>query len=1526
MYIYKKNQNSCGSRRLISTVLLIAFGLTSFLPPNLSWAQVVPLTGLNLPIPGTVINLSPAFIPAHVTGIAIHPDDPFKFDFIIDTGDDHLEGEAFKQESMKLIKYFMASLTVPENQMWVNLSPYEKNRIIADGLGQTEMGRDMLGQDYILKQLTASLMSPENEWGQKFWDRVHKEVKEKYGNIDIPTDTFNKIWILPDKASVYVHDNRAFVVENHLKVMLEEDYVALSNSHPEGANATEGSPKRSFASTFLNGFEKKLVRTDFLQIELRKSQYAALRMTEPIKEILKEILLPEIEKEVNNGKNFAQLRQIFYSMILATWYKQNLKKSLFTKNYANQNKIEGIDLQDKKISEKIYNQYLEAFQKGVSNLIKEEYDPQTQEVIPRKYFSGGVQGVEDAAILTSLPSSWMEAQINRDHAMVTAGIDPLGPQASDEAMVTYAEGTDQQYLKRLDKMFRAIAGSADVDGSAYKDFQRGVSQLITDGVITGLVARRQVWDFMKSVAQGVASGDRTELQQLRFLLNSPEEITLSHFMRIRIRKEKTSKRMIRVVQRVPGMLAHSQALLQDIVGKIKRNEPVKICFVCNMNVHRSAVAHVLVMDQAQKLGRTNVEIVSGGTFDSNEHLNSKLRSGFKKILEARGVDSDIINRFRTRDVTKEDLEDSQLIVIAEPMNLERLSEFENEVPGLYEKMIFFTSINPVVDAQHPDHVMPDPYDSSKISAEGLVDLIEQEIIPRLFPTDPALQPLAGEASASRKRDDRAMLTKTEQTPQALVEDLKRAAAEDPGNIVDVLYDRGFRKPDEPFNVYLMIKNHKGPILDIRTGEELQNWPAEQLVGRQWRRADVYIRKDDPRGLGVLVIDSDNILTARESHQFRERNWRDLAQKRGLIVYTGVNAINRELITAHRILKEDGTIVEKEYGDSPPFDLKVTKESILIRIGDGVFFIELDESMLTYSEDQWDKVNQTYESLRKLAQSIKDDLDAKLGPGFVEELTGLVDRLPENETQARERLGEDDAMKLLEDTNRLANLAFVTIDQILTSSHEKITSLGLDNILQSDLESPRYPIKEGFRSYDIIRDFTEKLGKVKGAMDGMSSRNLSRDTVYGEFNSCKLFSSMALKRIVAFVNLLDHVVDLQSESFEKFKEEIKSSTVSFRESKSLPEYIYRYFLIPYQEALAEREAIAEPIPDEALLAHPEDLVGGEINLRYLRRIQKIVNSSKADTKKIAMYVGAGADISAALLAIDATDYIFIDQIPFDTDKRKVSAKTLARDMEIYFHDKMGKGYGNYLAMKSVGRIRPFFIKELELLGIDPKDVSIKKDKNNPNVFRISFEYKGQRRTVTYVGNADATRPAKFASLIKRLGRADFLMIRAGNYSERNPKPLLTRTFVMKHLKPSGHLIVDSLDGLTAKDGLRDLVEQKHLRDAVLTRLERDGAGLGYGDRYAPQSYIYINNLDEALVTDKAVTSEVPGGIDFNPANMNFNSNGDKIQINLPMADPAMLGVESPVRGYQPVIIEITPITNFPLLLGLKDEHVTQISYN
>ncbi len=397
------------SRPELSFCILIIFFVNGVDPiPQAQAGQVVVPV---FPAPGTMIALTPAYIPAHLMGMTIDPHNTLKFDFLIHKGEGDLSLAQKKQEYTKLVKYFLASLTIPDKDQWVNLSPYEHNRIITANFGKTEMGRDLLGQDYLLKQLTSSLMYPESGFGKKFWDKVYKEGFAQYGNTNIPVNTFNKVWIVPDQSVVYEKGNTAYIIKTHLKLMLEEDYLALyKNNVVVGSKPTKERAGYEPAPTQINQLGSKVIR---------------------------QIILPALEKEVNEGKNFAQLRQIVSGMILATWYKKALKESLLGEIFADKAKVKGVgNLSSPSVligdPQYIYQQYLKAFKKGVYNYIKEDEDKFTHQSIPRKYFAGGFDRAEISIIKDSLPSGlktearkfWTpgsidKATVNLDSATIT---------------------------------------------------------------------------------------------------------------------------------------------------------------------------------------------------------------------------------------------------------------------------------------------------------------------------------------------------------------------------------------------------------------------------------------------------------------------------------------------------------------------------------------------------------------------------------------------------------------------------------------------------------------------------------------------------------------------------------------------------------------------------------------------------------------------------------------------------------------------------------------------------------------------------------------------------------------------------------------------------------------------------------------------------------------------------------------------------------------------------------------------------
>jgi len=310
------------SSKIMLWFLLLAFLATS--NPYLTYSQNIS----RLPQAGTLLLQSRQFSPVVLKGLRLDPNDPLKFNFIIDTGNDKVDQAFLKEESQRLINYFLAVLATPEDSLWVNLSPYEQNRIIPDGLEATEIGEGMLAQDYVLKQLAASLTYPETPQGKEYWKSMNGVGANNYS----PVNNLNKVWIMPKTAVVAETPKGALIIDSSLQVKMEQENPAF-----------------------------------------RKN------------------ILPLIEKEVNRGKNFSQLRQIYSAMVLATWYKVRLKEAILNKAYANKEKFSGIDVADKADKEKIYQQYLKAFEVGAYNYIKRERVSGIK-ITKRQYFSGGVTG------------------------------------------------------------------------------------------------------------------------------------------------------------------------------------------------------------------------------------------------------------------------------------------------------------------------------------------------------------------------------------------------------------------------------------------------------------------------------------------------------------------------------------------------------------------------------------------------------------------------------------------------------------------------------------------------------------------------------------------------------------------------------------------------------------------------------------------------------------------------------------------------------------------------------------------------------------------------------------------------------------------------------------------------------------------------------------------------------------------------------------------------------------------------------
>lgn len=262
--------------------------------------------------------------------------------------------DAFKaQEQTKtLLSYFLVGVALLDDMFWVNLRPDSEEQIIDPYLEKTDVGRIMLEADLQLKKDTAAMTSPATPEGRKYWDKLYKKAGELYGYDNVTIPTLTRPWIVPGEIIVRESKDSAYVYKAALKVMLEQDYLKDSASY---------------------NFKDE----------------RAQAMNEYSSQLIRELIIPKLTKEVNSGKRYAALRQVYYSLILSRWFK--LRFSGKTGTYSsliNTRNLTNLTSQDPWSKTDYFKQYQKSFADGEYNIQEQVYTPTGQAI--RSYFSGGI--------------------------------------------------------------------------------------------------------------------------------------------------------------------------------------------------------------------------------------------------------------------------------------------------------------------------------------------------------------------------------------------------------------------------------------------------------------------------------------------------------------------------------------------------------------------------------------------------------------------------------------------------------------------------------------------------------------------------------------------------------------------------------------------------------------------------------------------------------------------------------------------------------------------------------------------------------------------------------------------------------------------------------------------------------------------------------------------------------------------------------------------------------------------------------
>lgn len=309
------------------------------------FAQVAPQMGIPAYINGYIA--PDRFRPVQLRSISFN-EAQGEFNLYLDKGDAGFFGKQQAADAaQEFMRYFKTGLALPNDTFWVNLRPDDASRIVDPALEKTDIGRILLAADLQLKKDLARFTHPDTNEGRQYWNALYAKAEELFGHDNITIPTVTRPWIVPGEIIMRSGEGNAYIYKATLNVMLEQDHLkdsAVSFDDPR-LNA-------------LNAYSSDLVRS---------------------------LIIPKLVREVNSSKKYAQLRQVYYCLILAQWFK----KQHPDQNTIDQRDLTGLMSQKNWSKDNFFKAYQRSFAQGEYN--KEETVPGANGLTVRTYVSGGIK-------------------------------------------------------------------------------------------------------------------------------------------------------------------------------------------------------------------------------------------------------------------------------------------------------------------------------------------------------------------------------------------------------------------------------------------------------------------------------------------------------------------------------------------------------------------------------------------------------------------------------------------------------------------------------------------------------------------------------------------------------------------------------------------------------------------------------------------------------------------------------------------------------------------------------------------------------------------------------------------------------------------------------------------------------------------------------------------------------------------------------------------------------------------------------
>jgi len=300
--------------------------------------------------------------PPLVGGITFPLDNPMKmgFSLLTDGSKEMPTPKEITEIQGRLGRYLNSFLVLTGDHVNVNLTPDKDYCGLPKLMRKTELGRDMLAQDVVLKHYTVYQLHPTSPQGEQFWNEVDTVTA---GSQEL--ETCFRVWIVPAGAIVQekteAGQGHVTIKKLGLEVLCDEDYSSLRRFR-----AAQGGKH---------------------QPALNQEQVKAMI------DLFRKWIVPEIQREVSTGPRFGQLRQILSVLVIAKWImKSRMGPHLEKAGFLGSNLPEkyGLNTVDEEVMHSMKRIYLQMFGEGIWRYTRNRINLENRVMEKRLYVAGKI--------------------------------------------------------------------------------------------------------------------------------------------------------------------------------------------------------------------------------------------------------------------------------------------------------------------------------------------------------------------------------------------------------------------------------------------------------------------------------------------------------------------------------------------------------------------------------------------------------------------------------------------------------------------------------------------------------------------------------------------------------------------------------------------------------------------------------------------------------------------------------------------------------------------------------------------------------------------------------------------------------------------------------------------------------------------------------------------------------------------------------------------------------------------------------